>query len=125
MSSCYLSLYIMYPSNIFLTCLELFLIFLRRDRNFGSQLSLANPQCAATTDRDKPYREKSLENKPQQSKAFRGYIQDIHNDQTSLKISYYNTHVKGNHVKQHFLDWLQFGCSVFLTWTRCRVKIFA
>ena len=66
----------MYPSNIFLTCLELFLIFLRCDRNFRSQLSLTNPHCAASADGDKPYH---------------GFIQDIH--RTSLSAIYYNTHV--------------------------------
>ena len=66
-----------YPSNMFLTCLELFLIFLRCDRNFRPQLSLTNPHCAASADGDKPYR---------------GFIQE------NLSISNYNTHViKGNH----------------------------
>ena len=38
-----------------LTCLELFLIFLRRNWNFRSKLSLPHPQGAAATDGYKPY----------------------------------------------------------------------
>ena len=104
--SCLKYLSILPGSHICLTCLELFLIFLGCDRNFRSQLSLTNSHRAASADGDKPYHgkvgtksRKKLNKVGEVSatlnalqyavsangdKTYRGLIQDIHNDQTSL-----------------------------------------